>query len=294
MTAVFMGREMAIKTEIEWVDSSVNLAMGCDGCELYSPLRQEQGRQNYCYAFFLTRRYAGQRGWPVSFDTPALFTERIETVRKWADLTGEIRIGKPWMNGLPRHIFHGDMGDYFTESLPEDWLLPHIDALAAMPHVHVFLTKRPLRMAQVFRLYGGVPRNFKLGVSVTNRTSLRRAAELVGGVGKMTGRLFLSVEPLIESVCGDSPFSLDRVLRLEALQSSTFQVIVGGESGPNARPFDIAWAEEIKLICDNNDVAFFMKQLGSNPKHDGKKYLVGGKGSLLIDFPRHLRVRQMR
>jgi len=101
-------------TNIHWCDSSVNLMMGCDGCELW----REGSR--HCYAGTLTLRHAGRKGWPESFDRPRLFPERLAGALRWPDLTGTARPGKPWLDGLPRVVFVNDMGDTFTESLPPD------------------------------------------------------------------------------------------------------------------------------------------------------------------------------
>jgi hypothetical protein len=60
-------------------------------------------------------------GWPEFFDIPRLFEGRIEKLALGQILPGRRRPGKPWLNGLPRVIFHGDMGDYWAESLPGDW-----------------------------------------------------------------------------------------------------------------------------------------------------------------------------
>src|SRR4051812_33920511 len=107
---------MGNKTSIEWADSTLNLEMGCDGCEL----RNDQ--TDTCYAGKLTDRFAGLTGWPEAFDKPKLFLHRLDGALRWSDLTGKQRPEKPWLNGLPRIIFLDDMGDTFTESLPEDWL----------------------------------------------------------------------------------------------------------------------------------------------------------------------------
>src|SRR5690242_2116818 len=105
---------MGIATDIEWCDSTLNLEMGCDGCELWNP----KAGINICYAGQVTERWGGKRGWPDSFEEPKLFLDRLEPALAWPDLTGKERPHKPWLDGLPRLIFLNDMGDTFTESLP--------------------------------------------------------------------------------------------------------------------------------------------------------------------------------
>jgi len=127
------------KTKIEYADSSLNLMMGCQGCELYDP---EPG-ENHCYAASMIRRYAGRKGWPESFTEPAYFPERLEQVLKWSDLTGTERPDKPWLNGMPRVVFVNDLGDGFAPNVdPQRWLTK--EALIRMgdsPHIWLLLTK---------------------------------------------------------------------------------------------------------------------------------------------------------
>src|SRR5262245_31262275 len=138
---------MPATTPIAWCDSTVNLMMGCDGCELWNPAAGVR----HCYAGALTGRHAGRKGWPDAFDRPALFPHRLDEALRWPDLTGKPRPGKPWLDGLPRLLFLNDMGDTFTEGLALDWLAPHLPRMAASPHQWLLLTKRPRRMAEFSR-----------------------------------------------------------------------------------------------------------------------------------------------
>lgn len=116
---------MAIKTGVPFADSSCNPIMGCTGCELYP---------DHCYAAKLCTRYAGQKGWPKSFNEPEHFPGRIEKALKWSDLTGKPRADKPWLNNYPRIIFVNDMSDGFCPDVnPNEWLLPHLPAIAESP-----------------------------------------------------------------------------------------------------------------------------------------------------------------
>lgn len=234
---------MGIKTLIEWCDSSLNAMSGCDGCELWNP---KKGIKK-CYAGVLTERYGGGKGWPVAFDQPAMFPERIKQACKWPDLTGKERPDKPWLSGLPRHIFLDDMGDTFTESLPVDWLLSHIPDMEASPHVWMFLTKRPRRMKQFFDMLGYVPANFKLGTSVTSPATMNRAIVLSTIKGAF---LYISAEPLLAEV------------DLSPVLPAIHQVIGGGESGRDAAFCHPDWARKLRDGCQGAGVAFFWKQWG--------------------------------
>jgi protein gp37 len=274
-----MGKE----TNIEWCDSSLNIMMGCDGCELWTK------KVHNCYAGTLTERYGGAKGWPVSFDKPAMFPERLQPALRWPDLTGTTRPDKPWLNGRPRHIFLDDMGDTFTESLPLMWLEPHLIPMAMSPHVYMFLTKRPKRMYQFFDKVGYIPNNFMLGTSVTDKTTVRRLETLreLKEIYPDT-MMYASVEPLIEGI--EIPGET-----LDALSL----VIIGGESGQNARPFNCRWARQIILRCVDHGISVFVKQLGSRPYLDELTFgempwmnLKDKKGGAMEEWPVELRVRQ--
>lgn len=235
---------MGEKTSIEWCDSSLNLAMGCDGCELAA-----RGGSGTCYAEVLTNRYGGKsKGYPADFYAPTIFPGRLEKALRWRDLTGTERQEKPWLNGRPRHIFLDDMGDTFTESLPLDWIAPHVPAMAASPHVWMFLTKRPARMAEFWRGYGPVPGNFMLGTSITTS-----AARLHALVTIRNASLYVSAEPLV------APLDIWRFASRLSL------VIIGGESGPRARPTDLAWIRSLIEQARAGGAAPFVKQIGAKP-----------------------------
>lgn len=236
---------MGLTTAIEWSDSTLNLMMGCDGCELSS-----RAGSGTCYAETLTERYGGRKGYPDSFYQPALFLERLVEAERWPDLTGKERPAKPWLSGMPRHIFHGDMGDYWTESLPLDWLAPHIERIAAIPAVHIFLTKRPARMAKFWKEHGPAPANAILMTSVTSQTQVARVAQLLEAPNR--GRFGLSLEPLL------GPIPIE-----PHLLASIDWVIVGGESGPGARPMHPEWVRSLRDQCQAAGVRFFFKQWGN-------------------------------
>lgn len=232
-----MGKE----TNIEWCDSTLNLQMGCDGCELWA------GESRHCYAGVLTERYAGQKGWLEKFTAPKIFTERLDAALRWPDLTGKERPEKPWLNGYPRLIFLNDMGDTFTESLPLDWLAPLFPRMEQSPHRWLILTKRPERARKLSKLFL-FPQNFWIGTSVTGPENLHRVEILAEIDAKVK---FVSIEPLL------------RFIHPSASSLSRFEwIILGGESGANARPMDLGSARKIRDRCNAADVPFFFKQWG--------------------------------
>lgn len=101
---------MGLHTHIQWCDSSGNIQMGCEGCELV------KGGPVTCYAKIMTDRYAGRKGWPDKFENPKLFLERLPKILSWPNLNHSTdRENKPWLNGMQRLIFLNDMGDTFTK-----------------------------------------------------------------------------------------------------------------------------------------------------------------------------------
>ncbi len=234
---------MGLETNIGFCDSTANLEMGCSGCELWN------GRDpRECYAGNLTTRYAGRPGWPAAFGQPKLFMQRLEAALHWPDLRGKNRSDKPWLSGLPRVIFLNDMGDTFTEGLPVDWLAPVWPRIAASKHIWLMLTKRPQRMAQFLAQYR-CPPNVWPGVSVTSMATIGRLDDLF----KIDSpHLWVSAEPL------RGPLN---VLRFDP--GVLRWLVTGGESGKAACESDLQWFRDLRDHCGTNEIAFFMKQLGS-------------------------------
>lgn len=221
----------------------------------------------HCYAGELTERYGGRKGWPESFDRPALFPQRLDEALRWPDLTGTARLGKPWLDGLPRLIFLNDMGDSFTESLPLDWLAPDLPRMATSPHQLLLLTKRPRRMAEFSRSHP-LPANVWPGTSVTSMATLSRIEALRGVVGG--GVRWVSAEPLLEYLGPD--------LDLDGID----WVIVGGESGAGYRPMEQAWALSISGACRRAGIPFFFKQSAGLRPETGIELL----GKVIREMPR--------
>lgn len=252
-----MGKE----TNIEWCDSTLNLQMGCDGCELWN----EATGVKRCYAGILTERYGGKsKGYPARFTEPDLFPARLKEALRWPDLTGQERADKPWLNGYPRLVFLNDMGDTFTESLPLMWLAEHIPALAASRHIYILLTKRPQRMLEFwsFWCYNAgelpIPPNFWLLTSVTSAANVGRIGPLLKLRGLDASVLGVSYEP----TWGPLDF-------FELVKAKLDWIIAGGESGPKAPPANPRWFRGVLNACGPHTIdgrsvltPFFFKQWG--------------------------------
>lgn len=244
-----MGRE----TDIQWCDSTVNPTSGCDGCELWDAARGVR----HCYAGNIHTRFAGKnKAYPGPFNVLSNHPGRMAIAARWSDLTGTDRPNKPWLNGMPRTIFISDMSDALSKAVSFEYLfqevIENVDSLPGRRHIWMWLTKQPRRALAFAKWHGGWPNNLWMGTSITFRPAKMRIAALREHPANVR---FLSIEPLIEDI---------GVIDLRGIGL----VIVGGESGGKARPFNVEWARSIRDQCKEAGVAFFMKQLGSRAWDD--------------------------
>lgn len=219
-------------TRIEWTESTWNPVTGCT--------KISSGCAN-CYAERMAKRLQamGQPNYQNGFDV-SCHDHVLEQPLSWKK---------------PRTVFVNSMSDMFHEDVPEQFIAAVFDVMKRA-HWHRFqvLTKRDQRMAEVAARLDW-PSNVWMGVSVENRRARSRIHSLQTVPAAVR---FLSLEPLLESVG-------------EIALSGIHWVIVGGESGPGARPMDEAWVQEIKSQCEVADVPFFFKQWGGvNKKKTGR------------------------
>jgi protein gp37 len=164
-------------------------------------------------------------------------------------------------------IFVNSMSDLFHKEIPKQFIERVFDTMEAAPwHTFQVLTKRSSLMRNFLReRYSGrrAPFHIWFGVSVEDGTKTSRIRHLREAPA---GIRFLSIEPLIGSVG-----------RLDL--SGINWVIVGGESGPGARPMQRQWVREIRDQCRANDVAFFFKQWGGRTPKTGGRLLDGKEWS---------------
>lgn len=241
------------------------------------------------------------KGYAPTFEQVTCFPGRMAKMAGKADLTGtsrprtertnkerklKVMPAKPWLDGLPRLVFVSDMGDALSGCVSFEYLKTEIiDVVRTRPgsaHTWQWLSKRPSRMAEFARWLKsqhGIPWPDNL-VAMTSVID-QRMAKAVDHLRRVPARVRgLSVEPLIERVHFDL--------------TGIDWVIVGGMSGKHARPFDIAWARELRDKCREEGVAFFCKQLGRRPVEDGITLKLRDKhGGNWDEWPGDLRVRQM-
>ncbi len=167
----------------------------------------------------------------------------------------------------PQMIFVNSMSDLFHDQVPDEYIKAIFDIMRRA-HWHTFqiLTKRAERLADLASQLDWAP-NIWMGVSIESDAYVSRARDLAGTGAAIK---FLSCEPLL----GPLP-SLDL--------SGINWVIVGGESGPGARPMAESWVLQIKDKCADQDVPFFFKQWGGVFKKKAGRLL---QGRTWDDMPR--------
>lgn len=230
-------------TTIEWTDATWNPVAGC---AIISP-----GCTN-CYAMRMAARL------------DAMGTEKYRGLTRKSGKryvwTGKIRPDEksllaPLSWSKPRLVFVNSMSDLFHEDVPVTFISRVWQTMKQTPqHTYQILTKRPDRMRHVAVDLPVLP-NVWLGTSVESPDYLFRIDELRSTLASVR---FISFEPLLASVEGVDLSRID-------------WAIVGGESGPCARPMEVDWVEEIESACRKTDTAFFFKQWGGkNKKKNGR------------------------
>jgi len=163
----------------------------------------------------------------------------------------ESELDKPRHWKKPRTIFVCSMSDLFHKDVPADFIVRVFDVMKRCPqHTFQILTKRAERMREVIERNIIVPRNVWLGVTIEQQKHIDRVVSLQELTAPHSVK-FISCEPLLE--CVGLGLNLDGIS----------WVIVGGESGPGARPMDLAWVRCIRDQCIAEDTLFFFKQMSA-------------------------------
>ena len=265
-------------TSIEWTNRTWNPIRGCS--------RVSEGCRN-CYAVRIAARFSGPqiKGATIKRElvsepfylfatqNPPHWTGKVELI--------ESKLDEPLHWRKPQRVFVNSMSDLFHEALPFTVIKRVFDVMVLAPqHEYQILTKRAQRLREFSEWYAmqtadPIPAHIDLGVSVEDQPNADiRIPELLKAVTR--GRRFVSYEPALGPVGFASLPGLD-------------WLIVGGESGPGARPFDLAWMRSARDQCAATGVAFFPKQLGSKPIENGKPLLIeDSKGGDESEWPSDL------
>lgn len=233
---------MTGKSKIEWTEQTWNPITGCT---------KVSAGCKYCYAETMAIRLKamGTSGYENGFNL-TLMPDRLE---------------QPLHRKKPTKYFVNSMSDLFHEKVPFAYIDQVLDVIHSTPHhIYQILTKRGDRLERYFKKRS-VPQNAWIGVTVENIKHGLKRIDNLRNVGAHIR--FLSVEPLLEDL-GDVDLS------------EIHWVIVGGESGAKAREMKPEWAENVRLQCEKQEVAFFFKQWGGWGA-DGVKRSKKANGRLL-------------
>ena len=246
------GRVVAQSSAIEWTESTWNPVVGCS--------HVSQGCCN-CYAERMAKRLAAMaRAARTRGTDPGRTANYLQVVDDCGRWNGHLHLDHeavedPLHWKSPRTVFVNSMSDLFHEAVPLDFIRRVFNVMNRSPqHTFQVLTKRP-EIAAEYSSRLDWTANIWMGTSVENADVRRRVAAL-----RRTGARvkFLSLEPLL----GPIPR-----LPLQGID----WVIVGGESGPGARPMNRDWVYQIKDRCAACGVSFFFKQWGGvNKKRAGR------------------------
>lgn len=219
---------MSDGSAIEWTDATWNPVRGCSkispGCK-------------HCYAETLAERFRGVPGHPYEQGFDLLLVPN--------------KLFDPFLWSRSRRIFVNSMSDLFQEKVPSDYVTQVFEIMAAADwHIYQVLTKRARRLRELTLQMPGrlvESKHIWLGVSVEDRKyGLPRIDELRAARAAVR---FLSVEPLLQDLGKIDLHGID-------------WVIVGGESGPGARPMAEKWVLSLRDQCLAANVPFFFKQWG--------------------------------
>lgn len=232
---------MSLNSSIEWTDATWNPVRGCTkvspGCK-------------HCYAQTFAERFRGVEGHPYEqgFDL-RLVPEKLEDPLRWK---------------TPKTVFVNSMSDLFQKGVPDSFVEDVARVmLRANWHTFQVLTKRSARMSEMLSTtlsFAAKESHIWWGVSVENKKhGIPRIEDLRSTPAKVR---FLSIEPLLEDL---------GVIDLRDMS----WVIVGGESGPGARPMKKEWVLSLRDQCQEQGVPFFFKQWGGVRKAKSGRTLEG-------------------
>jgi protein gp37 len=232
---------MAERSSIEWTDATWNPVRGCTkispGCK-------------HCYAETFAERFRGVKGHPY---------EQGFDLRLVAD-----KLAEPLRWRTPKRVFVNSMSDLFHEEVPDSYIESVADVMVqAHWHTYQVLTKRSTRMRDLLRTklrFAAAKPHIWWGTSVEDKKhGVPRIDDLRSAPA---GVRFLSIEPLLEEL---GPLKLFGI----------HWVIVGGESGPGARPMQHEWVISVRRQCRQQNVPFFFKQWGGVRKSKNGRILDG-------------------
>jgi protein gp37 len=262
---------MGDKTGIEWTDATWNPVTGCT--------KVSQGCK-HCYA---------ERVFPRAYKWQMVVSRGVTKPRQFTDIAlHPERLNQPIRWARPRRIFVNSMSDLFHEDIPDSFVVDVFAVMALAPrHTFQVLTKRPERMlawmtanahgdsimGRAWQMLGHLPKyahegimgrqwplqNVWLGVSCEDQATADERIPLL--LQTPAAVRWISAEPLLGPVSLGAYLPGTRIADFN-IPPPLQWVVVGGESGPGARPMHPQWARDIRDRCAAAGVPFLFKQWG--------------------------------
>jgi protein gp37 len=221
------------ETKIEWCDFTHNFWVGC---------AKLSAACDFCYA----------ETWAKRAGHPELWQGERRRTKTWAE---PHKWNKRAAGAATRpKVFTNSLADFFDNQVPNEWRADAWRVIDETPNLDwLILTKRPQNIAKMLPAgwNDGLWPNVWLGMTAENQDEYDRRANHLYKVPAAVR--FISYEPAL------GPLMLDRDAPLDWL-------IVGGESGPHARAFDLEWARRLRDQCRRQGIYFFVKQMGGKRK----------------------------
>lgn len=225
------------KSSIQWTEMTWNPVTGCD--KISAGCR-------FCYAEAMSKRLQG-------------IAKQVKYRNGFTVTVHSEELQRPYSWTKPRMIFVNSMSDIFHKDVPDSFIVSLFDVMRENPqHVFQLLTKRSDRLSAIELLIEW-PSNVWMGVTVENQDNTHRIEHLRNCSAKIK---WLSIEPLLSPI---------QNLDLKGIH----WVVVGGESGPSARPMNQQWVRDIRDDCITHTVPFFFKQWGGKNKKKAGRLLDG-------------------
>lgn len=249
---------MGENSAISWTDHTSNAWWGCT--EVTSAC-------DNCYARIWAKRI---RNMDWGKGTPRVkIKSAYKDLRKWDR--------KARQEGIIRKVFAHSMSDVFDQEVPDEWRFEEFKVWGETTNlIFQVLTKRPTQPLNYGTLYP--VEKIWLGTSIGSNKDLTLADKIVLAPAKLH---WISYEPAIGP------------LDVSLLPAKIKWVVIGGESGKEARPFDIQWGIDVINACKARGIAVFFKQLGSKPVWNGKAWAIKDfKGDDTNEWPHELQIQE--
>ena len=293
---------MAEKTKISWTDSTFNpwigctkVGPGCDHCyaaDLDSRKRWDGGKTHWGAGVPRYRTSASNWAQPLRWNA------KQEDLRRQGD-------APPW------RVFCASLADVFDNEIDPFWRRDLWDLIERTPHLSwLLVTKRVGNVLGIMPskwVSSGFPDHVRILITVCNQEEADRDIPKLLALPCKNG---ISYEPALEYVnwnrwlmSADEQAAYPVGFDGEVPRSIEW-IIVGGESGPKARPFDLAWARSTVAQCKDAGTAVFCKQLGARPVEWVPGWHIDGGGTMMplslqdragtdpAEWPEDLRIRQ--